>query len=87
MATVDMNHVQFWPSRSNSILKQRPASSHSTSKSLYTKQPAPLRNKADRAFKRNGQSTLAIAAVQHQGDDSAAGAQGKTKENAGDEPI
>jgi hypothetical protein len=80
MATVDLNHVQFWAPPSNPFLyKQRTTSSQSKGGSICTNssqnQPAPLHNKADRIFKRNDQSKSTITAAQHQGDDFAAGAQ------------
>jgi len=95
MATIDLNHVQFWAPPPKPLLrKQGTASSllHSMSKSLRTtnsrNQPIPLHNKADQVFKRNDRSTPAIAAAQRQGDDSsAAEAQGKIKENARNEPV
>jgi hypothetical protein len=63
MATVDLNHVQFWAPLSNPFLyKQRTTS--------------PLHNKEDGTFKRNDQSKSAIIAARHQADDFAAGAQG-----------
>lgn len=91
MATVNLDRVQFWAPPSNPFLrKQRTASSHGTSKSLCTtssrNRPAPLHNQAAQIFKRNGQSTSAVAMARPQADDSAAGAQGKIRESARNEP-
>jgi hypothetical protein len=92
MATVNLNHVQFWAPPSKPLLyKQRPALLHSTSKSFYTtssrNQPVPLLDQAARISKRNDQLISAIAVAQHQGDDSTASAQGKIRENARNKPI
>jgi hypothetical protein len=91
MAAINLDRVQFWVPPSNSFLhKQRTASSHGTSKSLCTTSSrnrlAPLYNQATQIFKCNGQSTSAIAMVRHQADESAAGAQGKIRENTRNKP-
>jgi hypothetical protein len=92
MASINLDHAQFWDPLSNAFLhRQYAASSNSTSKSTYTtssrNQPALLNNKPAGMFKRNDQSTSAIAPAQHQGDDSAARAQGKIRENARNEHV
>jgi len=91
MAVVDLDRVQFWVPPPNPFLhKQRTAPLRSTSESLCTtgpqNQPAPLYNQAARISKRSGQSTFAMAMARPQADDSAAGAQGKMRESARNEP-
>ena len=85
MATVDLNHVQFWAPPSNQFLYKQRTTSQSTGRSICTNssrnEPAPL-HKADRIFKRNDQSKSAITAARHQGDDFAARAQGTIRRDS-----
>ena len=71
MATVDLNHVQFWQPPSNlSCHKQRTAPrKHGSLDFSSQDKRALIHNKADPTFKRTNQPKCAVAATRHPGRD------------------